>query len=114
MFYRLFLAVLLSVTALQAQNVAYCKNKCFWESCGDQDCFYKCVNDIPLTCSDGSKKKLLSPKTKEAQRFTISAKNGVSITVDNARAVDVSTTEEGFAIKVGNQLVNVNLAPKTN
>ena len=72
------------------------------------------MNDIPLTCSDGSKKTLLSPKTKEAQRFTISAKNGVSITVDNARAVDVSTTEEGFAIKVGNQLVNVNLNPKSN
>lgn len=114
MFYRLFLAAVLSVTAIQAQNVAYCRNKCFWENCGDQDCFYKCVNDIPLTCSDGSKKTLLSPKTKEPQRFTISAKNGVSITVDNARAVDVTTTDNGFAIKVGNQLVNVNLAPKNN
>ena len=114
MFCRFFLAVLVSITALQAQNVAYCKNKCFWESCGDQDCFYKCVNDIPLTCSDGSKKTLLSPKTKEPQRFTISTPNGVSITVDSQRAVDVSTTEEGFAIKVGNQLVNVNLNPKSN
>ena len=114
MFCRFFLAVLVSITALQAQNVAYCKNKCFWENCGDQDCFYKCVNDIPLSCSNGSKKKLLSPKTKESQRFTISAKNGVSITVDNARAVDITTTDDGFAIKVGNQVVNVNLAPKNN
>ena len=114
MFYRLFLAAVLSVTAIQAQNVAYCRNKCFWENCGDQDCFYKCVNDIPLTCSDGSKKKLLSAKTKEPQRFTISAPKGVSITVDSQRAVDVTTTDDGFAIKVGNQLVNVNLTPKNN
>lgn len=114
MFCRFFLTVLVSITALQAQNVAYCRNKCFWENCGDQDCFYRCVNDIPLTCSDGSKKKLLSPKTKETQRFTISAQNGVSITVDSQRAVDVTTTEEGFAIKVGNQLINVNLNPKSN
>lgn len=114
MFCRFFLAVLVSITALQAQNVAYCKNKCFWENCGDQDCFYRCVNDIPLTCSDGSKKKLLSPKTKEPQRFTISAPNGVSITVDSQRAIDVATTDDGFAIKVGNQLINVYLTPKNN
>lgn len=114
MFYKLFLAAAVSITALHAQNIAYCRNKCFWENCGDQDCFYRCVNDIPLTCSDGSKKKLLSPNTKETQKFTISTENGVSITVDNARAVDVTTTDSGFAIKVGNQVVNVNLAPKKN
>ena len=114
MFYKLFLLASVPLTALQAQNVAYCKNKCFWENCGDQDCFHKCVNDIPLSCSDGSKKKLLSPNTKESQRFTISTENDVSITVDNARAVDVTTTDDGFAIKVGNQVVNLNLNQKNN
>ena len=114
MFYKLFLVAAVSLTTLQAQNIAYCRSKCFWESCRDQDCFHKCVNDIPLTCSDGSKKKLLSPKTKEPQRFTVSTENGVSITVDDARAIDVTTTDSGFAIKVGNQVVNVNLTPKNN